>query len=297
MQTFFLPPFSETVVPATADVSVPPNSDGIPELDPLLLPKYAICGAMELVHVSLDRTVPVRLLNSTPNQVQVYQYSTLGTFHAADDSLEVYDLEDIDDGGTVPKHHISSLQEAKTAEHRIAPDLSKTVLSSGQQTRLIALLNQYRDVFAFSQAELGRTSIVQHHIDTDNNVPVRQRPCQTPQVQREQIDKHIKEMLEQDIIEKSTSPWASPIVLVEKKDGTSRFCVDYRKVNTLTIRDSHPLPRIDEVLDALSGTRYFTTLDLMNGYWQIQMDEASRNRTAFISYSGLYQFKVTPFGL
>ena len=244
IQTFLLPPFSETVVSATVDVSVPTDSDGILNSHPLLLSKYAICGAIELIHVSLDRTVPVRLLNSTPNHVQIHQYSTLGTFHAVDDSLEVYDLENIDDDGTVPEHNIPSLKEAATAEHRITPDLSKTALTSDQRTRLIALLNQYHDVFPFSQAELGRTSTVQHHIDTGNNVPVRQRPYRTPQVQREQFDKHIEDMLEQDIIEKSTSPWASPIVLLKGKDGTSRFCVDYRKVNTLTIRDNHPLPAL-----------------------------------------------------
>ena len=116
----------------------------------------------------------------------------------------------------------------RNSEKKVDPDLSHTTLTPEQKLDLVDLLNQYRDVFAYSPTELGRTSVVKHHIDTGNNPPVRQRPYRTPQIQREQIDKHIKDMLDQDIIQASTSPWASPIVLVKKKDGSTRFCVDYR---------------------------------------------------------------------
>ena len=107
-------------------------------------------------------------------------------------------------------------------------------------------------------------------------------------------------MLKADIIEPSQSPWASPVVLCKKKDGSWRFALDLRKVNSVTIKDSYPLPRIDDSLDALRGKpgeRWFSTLDLASGYWQIEMDPQDAPKTAFISYEGLYQFKVMPFGL
>jgi hypothetical protein len=104
-------------------------------------------------------------------------------------------------------------------------------------------------------------------------------------------------MENQGIIEPSTSPWASPIVLVEKKDGSLRFCVDYRKLNNITVKDSYPLPRIDDTLDALGGSQWFSTLDLKSGYWQVEMDSNDKEKTAFSVAGGLWQFRVMPFGL
>ena len=104
-------------------------------------------------------------------------------------------------------------------------------------------------------------------------------------------------MLRQGVIWPSKSPWASSIVLVAKKDGSTRFCVDYRRLNAITKMDVFPLPRIDDSLVLLSKTKYFSTLDLASGYWQVAMDEESREKTAFVTHSGLYEFVVMPFGL
>ncbi|GFU76940.1 retrovirus-related Pol polyprotein from transposon 297 [Trichonephila clavipes] len=104
-------------------------------------------------------------------------------------------------------------------------------------------------------------------------------------------------MQKNDIIEPSSSPWASPIVLVRKKDGSTRFCVDYRKLNDVTKKDSYPLPRINDTLDTLSGHKWFSTLDLKSGYWQVEIHPEDREKTAFTSGQGLWQFKVMPFGL
>ena len=107
----------------------------------------------------------------------------------------------------------------------------------------------------------------------------------------------MQETLQQGVIKQSSSPWASPVVLVAKKDGTTRFCVDYRKLNAVTKLDVHPLPRIDDSLDLLAETRYFSTLDLASGYWQVGMDPESQEKTAFATHVGLYEFTVMPFGL
>ena len=101
-------------------------------------------------------------------------------------------------------------------------------------------------------------------------------------------------MQKQDVIEPSSSPWSSPIVLVGKKDGSTRFCVDYRKVNDVTHKDSYPLPHIDDTIDTLAGSKWFSTLDLQSGYWQVQLSEEAKEKTAFSSGSGLWQFKVMP---
>ena len=104
-------------------------------------------------------------------------------------------------------------------------------------------------------------------------------------------------MLEKGIVEPSNSPWASPIVLVSKKDGTTRFCVDYRKLNDVTVKDGYPLPRVDECLDALAGSKWFSCMDLNSGFWQILVEPEDQMKTAFTTSHGLYRFKVMPFGL
>ena len=98
-------------------------------------------------------------------------------------------------------------------------------------------------------------------------------------------------------IEASDSPWSSPVVLVTKKDGGTRFCVDYRQLNDATTKDAYPLPRIDDTLDMLAGKQWFSTLDLASGYWQVSLSQEARVKTAFATHSGLFQFRVMPFGL
>ena len=163
--------------------------------------------------------------------------------------------------------------------------------------KLQSLLSEYRDIFALTPEELGRTGLVKHRIDTGDHPPLRQRPYRVAEHQRGIIEEHITDMLNRGIIQPSTSPWASPIILVKKKDGTDRFVVDYRRLNSVTCKDSFPLPRIDDALDALNGTKWYSCLDLMSGYWQVEMEPESREHTAFISHSGLFEFLVVPFGL
>ena len=138
---------------------------------------------------------------------------------------------------------------------------------------------------------------MKHAINTGSKAPIKQHLRRTPIHLQDTLNQHIDDMLERDVIEPSSSPWASGIVLVRKKDGTTRFCVDYRKLNDATIKDAYPLPRIDEILDHLSGACWFSTLDMSSGYWQVDVEEKDRPETAFITKRGLYQFKVMPFGL
>ena len=138
---------------------------------------------------------------------------------------------------------------------------------------------------------------VQHRIKTGDNPPVRQPPRCVPLGVRPQLAKMVNEMLRAHVIEESSSPWASPMVLVRKKNGDLRFCVYYRQLNAVTSKDVFPLPRIDDILDQLSGKSVFSTLDAQTGYWEIEMHESSREKTAFVTMDSLYEFRVMPFGL
>jgi len=169
-------------------------------------------------------------------------------------------------------------------------------LTSLQKNKLANLLDEFSNI-SVGQEDLGCTGIVKHQRDIGNHSPIKQALRHVPMHQQETLRKHVEEMLQHGVVQPSTSPWAAPIVLVKKKDGTRRFCVDYWKLNDMTRKDAYPLPHIDETLDALSGVRVFSTLDLASGYWQVEMDPADAEKTVFASRHGLFGFQVMPFGL
>lgn len=168
-------------------------------------------------------------------------------------------------------------------------------LTRSQKEQLAGILEKYSSIF---KHEKGKTSIVKHRINlTPESQPINLPPYRYAPARRRVIEDNIQEMLQQEIIRPSHSPWASPVVLAPKKDGSLRFCIDYRKLNAITIRDAYPIPRIDDTLDSLQEAKYISTLDLRSGYWQVAMDAESREKTAFITHKGLYEFKVMPYGL
>ena len=126
---------------------------------------------------------------------------------------------------------------------------------------------------------------------------MKQRPYRLPHAYWEEVKQELKAMLAEGVIEPSQSDWASPIVLVRKKDGSIRLCVDYRKLNAQSKVDAYPMPRIEDILDRVGKANFITTLDLARGYWQVPVADEDRHKTAFTSRLGLYQFCVMPFGL
>ena len=170
-------------------------------------------------------------------------------------------------------------------------------LSPSQQQKLRALLEKYCHVFAQKDSEVGRSELVEHSIQVQGPA-IRQPFRRQPPGHRAEEQRQVEEMYEQGIISPSRSPWSSPAVLVRKKDGTLRFCVDYRKLNAVTLKDAHPLPRIDDTLEALQGCQYFSTLDLQKGYYQVPVRREDRPKTAFsTSFGELWEFNVLPMGV
>jgi len=159
--------------------------------------------------------------------------------------------------------------------------------------QLNQLLQAYRDVFCEGDAPVGMArDVPPATIDTGDHPPIRQRGYRMPFEKRERVERCVKEMLNDGVIRPSDSPWASPITLAPKKDGTTRFCIDYRKLNTITKKDAHPLPHIQDVFDELKGATVFSTLDLKSGYWQIPVHPESIPKTATWACSNLHASRL-----
>ena len=170
-------------------------------------------------------------------------------------------------------------------------------LSPLQQQQLNELFKEFQDVFSQGEDDLGNTPLLEHEIET-HGPPLRQPyRRQNPAVRREEMAQ-VQQMQSSNVIRPSNSPWASPVVMVRKKDGSLRFCVDFHQLNAATVKDAHPVPRINDLLDALHGAKWFSTLDLKSGYWQVPISEQDKAKTAFRTSSGqLFEFNQVPFGL
>ena len=243
-----------------------------------------------LVDTTLD-VIPVRVLNLSDGYVTIKEGTHIAICEPVESVTKMTLCKErarrdpVDMVHDVPDH-LKDLFER-----------SRSCLDENCTTCLCELLVEFQDVFSKGPHDLGGTSVVTHEIDVGDAKPIRQHPRRLPFKQREEVAQMTKEMKEQGVIEESNSPWSSPVVLVRKKDGTQRFCVDYRKLNSITKKDSYPLPRIDATLDALGGSAWFSTLHLKSGYWQVKMKETDKEKTAFTAGEGLWQFRVMPFGL
>ncbi|UYV76850.1 hypothetical protein LAZ67_14002195, partial [Cordylochernes scorpioides] len=206
--------------------------------------------------------------------------------------LEEGQLAVIGDASDTNRQGILGQENSPNIASMISPDLSML-----ERTRICSILGSFSGLFEFNKFPSNLTSTAKHKINTEDHPPIKRRPYRVSHVERQTIQNEVDKMLKGGIVQLSESPWSSPVVLVKKKNGSWRFCVDYRHLNKITKKDVYPLPRIDDTLDCLRGASYYSSMDLRSGYWQIEVDEADREKTAFITPDGLYEFKVMPFGL
>ena len=289
-----------------------------PELDgPLLLePTHRFSEAEELqfgsslVYPTENRCAVVMLTNPTGFTQKLKQGMWVGRASEAEiiseDSEEI-SSESEGEGASSEQHahdqtRVCVVTVEESAEQR-RRKLAEIVRDEGanlpwqERSRLHSFLLERHQDFSLEDGERGETSLVEMHIDTGDSSPRKQPVRRIPFAVRQEVATQLRKMQDSWVIRASNSPWASPVVLVRKRDGSLRFCIDYRDLNSVTKADTFPLPRVDELLDQLGRSKYFSTLDLASGYWQVPVHPASREKTAFITHQGLYEFQVMPFGL
>uniref|UniRef100_A0A3P9CQ39 ribonuclease H n=1 Tax=Maylandia zebra TaxID=106582 RepID=A0A3P9CQ39_9CICH len=165
------------------------------------------------------------------------------------------------------------------------------------RNRVTKLLNSMPEVFSQHALDFGHTEKVQHHIKLSDETPFKSRPRPIHPHDVEAVRKHLRELLDVGVIRESESPFASPIVVVKKKDGSVRLCIDYRRLNLQTIKDAYALPNLEEAFSALAGSKWFSVLDLKSGYYQIEMSESDKQKTAFVCPLGFWEFNRMPQGI
>ena len=284
-QKVSIPPCSEIEVKAKIEGKIGHCNASI--IEPIkLLAKKKLLVARVLIDSNQSETV-MSILNLSDTPVRLQRNTLVGTVQSVENVQEPVSKSTSENecSASLPVH-LQPLIERASIE-----------LTSQQRHALEKVLIEYQDVFVGPDGRLGRTDLVKHKIDTGSSDPIRLPPRRTAYAQKKIIEEQLESMTKQDIIEPSNSPYAAPVLLVTKKDGSVRFCVDYRRLNAVTKKDAYPLPRIDSCLESLAGAKWFSTLDLASGYWQCVMDENSKEKTSFATHKGTYAFKVFPFGL
>ena len=237
-----------------------------------------------LVNPNVEGSFYVTVVNTSNKALTIKKRQILGYLQKPDEIVAKINIEDI-----VNKSDID-LELIETAKR-------STNLTPDQQKRLHDLLSEYKMIFASNPKNPSRTELLEHRIITNTERPIYIKPRRIPLAWEKDVNSQIEEMLKNKVIRPSKSPWNAPILLVKKKDNSTRFVCDFRGLNDITKKDTYPLPQVKDVIDKMLGMKYWTTLDAASAYWSIPMCEDDKEKTAFSVPRGKYEFEVMTYGL
>lgn len=253
----------------TADTDLPPHSAVIVSVSCAALPDATVLftpsdtfrrrhnTSLPFAILALHQDNPgILVCNPNSGPLTLYRNETLGHVQPVDADVIV----PLDPSEPETEHQLNALTPHLASDAMPSDSFHRSIdsdLAPAERTQLLALLHEFRTSFDLPQASLGRTNAVVHTIDTGTHAPLRQRPYRVSPAERRVITEQVDDMIQRGVITPSCSPWSSPVVLVKKKDGSIRFCVDYRRLNKITRKDVYPLPRMDDALDCLQGAEFF----------------------------------------
>lgn len=236
----------------------------------------------------LFKELTVLLGNLTKDPIKVRKHQLLG-FLRLEEHRQVQSVTPLGD-----------FQDIGLSNASVYSAITKTQLDGlldRQLDKALKLFRKYKDIFSTDDYDLGMAKDVQHQLDVQGHDPIRSRPFRRSQANIKIVDEELQKLLNHGLLIPSKSPWASPVLIFKKKDGTNRVVINYRRLNSITKKDSYPLPQIDDTLDRLGGAKYFSAMDLISGYWQIDLPPSEQEKCAIITEKGLYQPTCMPQGL
>lgn len=247
--------------------------------------------------VSLESTgatvrIPVRVCNMSAKVIKIQPNSVFCLLS------EVKVVDSWKPDMSTPKSDTFTNNESFQKLQDLGIKVNRENLSDEQFLRVQQVLGKWEHIFSKSNTDIGKTDLITHHIKLSDEQPFKQAYRRIPPTMYEEVRQHLKEMVDCGAIRESKSPYCSNVVLVRKKDNTLRFCIDFRQLNKRTIKDAYTLPRVDDMLDSLVNSKYYSKLDLRSGYWQVELAEEDKPKTAFsVGPLGFWECNRMPFGL
>lgn len=253
---------------------------------------YIVCPRVLKVHNTNIAKIQVKICNISAKPISIKPRSEICQVN------EVKVIHDLADSNFDMADHSKTESPILSDVNELGVDVNTSVLNPSQMTKVNKLLTKWKHIFSTSPLDLGNTDIVKHKIELENTKPFKQPYRKIPPAMYEEVRQHIKEMLDAGVIRESNSPFSSNLVLVRKRDGSLRICLDFRMLNSRTRKDAYMLPRFDDIIDTVSGSKYFSKLDLRSGYWQVEIEEADKHKTAFsVGNLGFYECSRMGMGL
>ena len=287
-----IPALHEKYIVCTVTESLQGKFDGLVESTPEIKDKLGILIATGIAECK-DGQCFARVANIHSYPIKLYKNATIGTFEKLPSTGKATPMST-----TSKEDHVCSVNTTKSDPLALILKSVETSITKDQQQKFSALLHEFEDIFSKNEWDIGRTHVYEHTIPMlPHAVPFKRCYNSMSRERRKVLQGKIDALLEADLIEPTHSEWAAPSLLVPKKDGSLRLVIDYRGLNKNVQKTSWPLPRIADVLDALEGNIYFTSIDLTSGYHQMPLAPHSRKYTAFVTPDGLYQWKRLPMGL
>lgn len=298
-QAVVVPPCSEVVIEGHCRVPPKMRCQVLVEASPSISMPQGLLVANVLTH-TVEGKVAVRLLNARKEPVVLPPRSRVAELSKPQKILpkDMLTFEEADGEVFVKSVEGATADEGGSPQTLAVPVQANVQgLTPTEVEELNQFLLKHRDVFSQGDGDYGYTTTVKHRVQTGDAHPIKQRHRRIPPHVFQEVKRHVQELVAQGVLKESCSPWASPAVIVLKKDGSVRFCCDYRKLNSVTHRDAYPLPRVEESLDALGQACLFSSLDLTSGYFQVAVEEEDQEKTAVTTPFGLFQWTRMPFGL
>lgn len=298
-----------TVIPPQTAMQIKCSLENPVPAEAIFQPKRSATSVLlpNMVHTCRDQECTIVATNDSDRYVTLKKDCIVGSVMEFDEILDDQQTEEensnevsstsTEDPISVYRTKMES-SDLELPEHLVKLyDVSRVNLEPDDQLKLKSLLVEFQDVFSKGDSDLGCFTEMKFTINTEEAAPVKHKMRRTPLGFEKEEEGHLKKMLDNGIIRKSSSSWASSPVLVRKKDGTVRYCLDYRDLNAKTVKDRWPLPSISDCLDTLQGNAWFSTLDLAAGYWQFLIEEEDIPKTAFLTKFGLFEHVRMAFGL
>lgn len=244
-----------------------------------------ICA--HLLVVVNDEFIPVRLTNTNDKAITIFKNTIVGTF-------EFFDYNKNQENINVLEECVNNRDDFETLKRNVE---SNVTLSGVQKTQVHKLLEDFRDIFSHNKKDLGFCKYLKHEIDIKENSPIQQMKTKVPLNVEDWVDNQVDKLKEMGVIRESTSPWSAPVVVVKKKSGDFRLCIDFRRLNSLTIKPIYSIPDTQSLFNHLEEAKVFSSIDVSNAYYQIGIREEDKKLTAFSTRKGHWEFNRMPFGL